>query len=155
LDSPHYFNSYELQIDKYYSTEQLQQLERMFIHNNEFPSPGAGEDEEYAENFFHSPRHLTTTIRLLNDAILSVKISNEIKLETIHKGFLSTINRRKELFEQIKQLNKKCQILHEQNESIKENNQIKFELNQQLEQNYQKQILDEQTKQNEWKKKIN
>ncbi len=154
LDSPHYFNSYELQIDKYYSTEQLQQLERMFIHNNEFPSPGAGEDEEQVENFFHSTRHLTTSIRLLNDSILSIKISNEIKLETIHQGFLSTINRRKELFEQIKQLNKQCQILHEQNQLIKENNEKKYEFNQQLERNYQQDILNEQTKQNQWKTKF-
>ena len=126
----------------------------MFTHNNELPSPGAGEDEEHAEHFFHSPRYLTTRIRLLNDSILSVKVSNEIKLETIHKGFLSTINRRKELLEQIKQLTKQCQILHEQNELSRRNNEIQFELNQQLEQNYRKQILDEQTKQNEWKKNI-
>ncbi|CAF4942816.1 unnamed protein product, partial [Rotaria socialis] len=46
LDSPHYFNSHELQIDKYYSTEQLKQLDRMFTHNHELPSLGAGEDDE-------------------------------------------------------------------------------------------------------------
>ncbi len=154
LDSPHYFNSSELQIDKYYSTEQLQQLERMFIHNHDFPSPGAGEDEEHVEYSSRSPRYLNTSIRLLNDSILSIKVSNEIKLETIHKGFLSTINRRKELLEQIKQLNKQCQIFYEQNQLIKETNQNKFELNRQFEQNYQQQILDEQNKQNEWKKKI-
>jgi len=126
----------------------------MFIHNHEFPSPGAGEDEEQVEYFSHSPRYLNMSIRLLNDSILSVKISNEIKLETIHKGFLSTINRRKELLEQIKHLNKQCQVLHEQNQIIKENNQNRLEFNNKLEKNYQQQIHDEQIKQNEWRNKI-
>ncbi|CAF5148162.1 unnamed protein product [Rotaria sp. Silwood1] len=93
-------------------------------------------------------------IRLLNDSILSVKISNEIKLETIHRGFLLTINRRKELLEQIKELNKQCQILHEKNQTIKENNQNRFQFNNKLEKNYQQQIYDEQNKQKELRKKI-
>jgi hypothetical protein len=126
----------------------------MFIHNHEFPSPGAGDDEEQVEYFSHSPRYLNMSIRLLNDSILSVKISNEIKLETIHKGFLSTINRRKELLEQIQQLNKQCQVLHETNQTIKENNQNRFQLNEKLEKNYKEQIYDEQIKQNQWRKKL-
>ena len=111
----------------------------MFINNDRFPSPGAGEDEEQIEIIFHSSRHLNTNIRLLNDWISSVKISNEIQLETIHQGFLSTINRRKELLEQIKQLNKQCQILHERNELIKETNQKRI------------QLIEEEQK--EWRKK--
>ncbi|CAF1104756.1 unnamed protein product [Rotaria sordida] len=154
LDSPHYFNSHELHIDKYYSTEQLKQLDRMFIHNHELPLPGAGEDDEHVGQFLHSRRYLNMRIRLLNDSILSVKISNEIKLETIHRGFLLTINRRKELLEQIKELNKQCQILHEKNQTIKENNQNRFQFNNKLEKIYQKQIHDEQNKQNEWREKI-
>jgi tRNA A-37 threonylcarbamoyl transferase component Bud32 len=129
-------------------------LERMLINNHELPSPGAGDDEEQVEYYSHSPRYLNMSIRLLNDSILSVKISNEIKLETIHKGFLSTINRRKELLEQIKQLNKQCQVLHEQNQIIKENNQNRLEFNIKLEKTYQQQIYDEQIKQKQWKNKI-
>jgi len=129
-------------------------LERMLIHNHELPSPGAGDDEEQVEYYSHSPRYLNMSIRLLNDSILSVKISNEIKLETIHKGFLSTIHRRKELLEQIKELNKKCQVLHEQNQIIKENNQNRLEFNIKLEKIYQQKIHDEQIKQNQWKNKI-
>jgi hypothetical protein len=129
-------------------------LERMLINNHELPSPGAGDDEEQVEYYSHSPRYLNTSIRLLNDSILSIKISNEIKLETIHKGFLSTINRRKELLEQIKQLNKQCQVLHEQNQIIKENNQNRLEFNIKLEKTYQQQIYDEQIKQKQWKNKI-
>ncbi|CAF1023562.1 unnamed protein product [Rotaria magnacalcarata] len=154
LDSPHYFNSHELQIDKYYSTEQLKQLDRMFTHNHELPSLGAGEDGEQVEQFLHSRRYLNMRIRLLNDSIESVKISNEIKLETIHQGFLLTINRRKELLEQIKELNKQCQILHEKNEAIKENNQNRLHLNSKLEKNYQQQITDQQNKQIQWRQKI-
>lgn len=154
LDSPHYFNSHELQIDKYYSTEQLKQLDRMFINNNDTSLPGSGEDYEQVEHFLRSRRYLNMRIRLLNDSILSVKISNEIKLETIHRGFLSTINRRKELLEQIKEINKKCQLLHENNEEIKENNRNRFQLNDQIEKHYQQQIRDEISKQNEWKRKI-
>ncbi|CAF4982363.1 unnamed protein product, partial [Rotaria socialis] len=106
------------------------------------------------EQFLHSRRYLNMRIRLLNDSILSVKISNEIKLETIHQGFLLTINRRKELLEQIKELNKQCQILHEKNEAIKENNQNRLHLNSKLEKNYQQQITDQQNKQIEWRQKI-
>jgi len=127
----------------------------MFIHNQDFPeSNGVGEDEEQVESFVRSRRYLTMRIRLLNDSILSINISNEIKLETIHKGFLSTINRRKELLEQIQQLNKQCQVLHETNQTIKENNQNRFQLNEQLEKNYKQQIYDEQIKQNQWRKKL-
>ncbi len=126
----------------------------MFRHNQELPLPGPGDDEEQVEYFSHSPRHLNMSIRLLTDSILSVKLSNEIKLETIHKGFLSTINRRKELLEQIQQLNKQCQVLHETNQTIKENNQNRFQLNEQLEKNYKEQIYDEQIKQNQWRKKL-
>ncbi len=155
LDSPHYFNSHELQIDKYYSTEHLKHLERLVIHNQDFPeSNGVGEDHEQVESFVHSRRYLNMRIRLLNDSILSINISNEIKLETIHKGFLSTINRRKELLEQIQQLNKQCQVLHETNQTIKENNQNRFQLNEKLEKNYKEQIYDEQIKQNQWRKKL-
>jgi len=127
----------------------------MFIHNQDFPeSNGVGEDEEQVESFVRSRRYLNMRIRLLNDSILSINISNEIKLETIHKGFLSTINRRKELLEQIQQLNKQCQVLHETNQTIKENNQNRFQLNEQLEKNYKQQIYDEQIKQNQWRKKL-
>jgi hypothetical protein len=154
LDSPHYFNSHELQIDKYYSSEQLEQLNRMILHKHELPVPGVGEDEEHVEQFLRSPRYLNMRIRLLNDSILSINISNEIKLETIHRGFLSTINRRKELLEQIKEFNKQCQILHEKNQTIKDNNQNRFQLNNKLEKTYQEYIADEQIKQNQWKQKI-
>jgi hypothetical protein len=126
----------------------------MFRHNQELPLPGPGDDEEQVEYFSHSPRHLNMSIRLLTDSILSVKLSNEIKLETIHKGFLSTIHRRKELLEQIKELNKQCQMLHEQNQIIKENNQNRLEVNHQIEENYQKDIYNEQMKQKEWRNKI-
>jgi len=127
----------------------------MFFYKNEVPRlPGAGEDDEQVEHFLKTPRHLTTRIRILNDLIFSVNISNEIKLETIHKGFLSTINRRKELLEQIKDLNKQCQIHHEKNQTIKENNQNIFQLNQNLEKDYQQQILNEQIKQKQLKEKI-
>lgn len=155
LDAPHYFNSSELQIDKYYTSEQIKLLERMFIHNSEYPSPGStNPDDEHIDSSLNSPRHLNMTVRILNDSIFSVKISNEIKLETIHKGFLSTINRRKELFEQIQYLNKQCQIFYEKNQLIKENNQKQLQINEQLERNYQQQIQDEIDKQNQWKTKL-
>lgn len=126
----------------------------MLIHKQKLPSPGAGEDEEEVECFARSPRHLNMTIRLLNDSILSAKLSNEMKLETIHKGFLATIDRRKELLEQIKQLNKQCQILHEQNQTVKENHQNRLRLNEQQEKNYQQRILDERSAQEKWKSQI-
>lgn len=127
----------------------------MFINNHDLPLPGAGDDNEHVQNYSHSPRYLNTSIRLLNDSILSVKISNEIQLETIHKGFLSTINRRKELLDKIKQLNKQCQLLHEQNQIIKDKNQNRFNENNKIEKNYQQLIFDEQNKQKQWIDKIN
>jgi len=127
----------------------------MFVHNNDYPSPGStGHDDEQIDGSLNSPRHLNMTIRILNDSIFSVKISNEIKLETIHKGFLSTINRRKELFEQIQHLNKQCQILYEKNQLIKENNRNQLTFNEDLERNYRQQIQNEIDQQNQWKIKI-
>ncbi|UJR29050.1 hypothetical protein I4U23_010265 [Adineta vaga] len=154
LDSPHYFNSHELQIEKYYATEQLKHLERMFITQPETPDCGNGEDDEHAEHVLRSRRYLTMRIRLLKDCILSINISNEIKLETIQRGFQMTMNRRKELLEEIQQLNKQCQILHEKNQSMKEMNETRLETNQNLEKTYQEQIDKEKAKQNEWKKRM-
>ena len=112
LDSPHYFNSYELQIDKYYSTEQLQYFDRILLRNRELSPLADIENGEQLEQFLHSRRFLSMHIRLLNDSIFSLKISNEIRLETIQQEFLSTINRRKELIDKIKQLHEQYQPWH-------------------------------------------
>ena len=126
----------------------------MFLKNHELPESGTNEDQEQAEQFLHSHRYLSMRVRLLNDSISSVKIANEIKLETIHRGFLFTINRRKELLEQINQLNKQCQIYREKNKILKETNQNRIQCNDKLDKDYQRQIHNERDKQNQWRKKI-
>ena len=144
LDSPHYFNSIEVQIEKYYSNEHLQHLERMLLSNSKIPLPGVGDDDEHVESYGRSYRYLNARIRLLNDSILSVKISNEIQFEILANGFHSTIERRKNLLEQIEQLNEQCQILHQRNEILKQLHQTRIQSNQILEENYRKDILDEE-----------
>lgn len=124
----------------------------MLLSNHELPVSGAGDDPEEYEYYSHSPRYLNTRIRLLNDSILSFKISNEIQLETIHQGFLSTIKRRKELLEKIQQLNEQCQYLHKQNQLIKEKNQNRLDENKKLENYYQELIQQEKAKQKQSRK---
>ena len=151
LDSPHHFNSNEVLVEKYYSTEDIHQLERMLLSNQKTPLPAVGDDEESASSFPRSSRHINMKIRLLNDSIASVKTSNEIQLQTIEKGFQSTIERRKKLLEQIEQLTEQCANLREQNEGFQRINQSRNEI---LEENYRKAILAEESEQNFWKNKL-
>lgn len=154
LDSPHYFNGHELQIDKYYSTDQLKTIERMFLQRRHQPEPAVDDDEEQTEPFLRSRRHLLTRQRLLKDSILSIKISNEIKLETIEKGFLATINRRKELLERIAQLNQQCEHLRERNSNIADTIRDRVKSNRELENRYQDELLQIRSKQERWQEKI-
>ena len=154
LDSPHYFNSNEVLIEKYYSTEHIHQLERMLLSNPKTPLPGVGDDEEHVEFYTRSYRHLNMRIRLLNDSIASVKLSNEIRLEKIAKGFQSTIERRKNLLEQIQHLTEQCQILEQRNQTFKQTNEIRIQDNEILENNYRKEIVDQDNQQIVWKNKL-
>ena len=138
LDSPHYFNSIEVQIEKYYSNEHLQQLERMLLNNSKVVLPSAGDDDEQVESYGRSYRHLNAKIRLLNDSIFSVKISNEIQFEILANGFHSTIERRKKLLEEIEQLTEQCRYLHQRNEILKQSYQTRIESNRILEENLRK-----------------
>ena len=112
------------------------------LPKKEVREPGAGEDEEQVEQFLRSRRHLWSRIRLLNDSILSIKISNEIQLETIHQGFLNTINRRKELLERIQQLTSECQMFKDKNRRIEETNEHLRDANEQLKERYERDIHD-------------
>ena len=134
-----------MEIVKYYSAEEVKQIERMAIQRRDIPEPGAGEDEEQVEKFLRSRRHLNGRIRLLNDSILSIKISNEIQLETFHQGFLNTINRRKELLERIEQLTEECRMFKEKNRRLEEYNEHRREVNEQLKERCEREIRDEQT----------
>lgn len=154
LDSPHYFNSNEIQSEKYYSNEHIQQVERMLLSNSKQTLSAVGGDDEHVDFSTRSYRHLNMKIRLLNDSIVSVKTSNDIQLETIEKGFQSTINRRKILLEQIQELNEQCQRIHQQNQFLKQNNQIRLEENQKLEMNYRNELIKEENQQMISKKKF-
>lgn len=132
----------------------MKHIERLFTTTPEAPDLSAGIDEEHVEHVLHSRRYLNMRIRLLKDSIFSVSVANEIKLETIQRGFQTTIERRKELLDQIQQLNKQCQILHEKNQSLKEMNDSRVTINENLDKIYEEQIREEQLKQDEWKQKI-
>lgn len=91
----------------------------MIFHHHRLPNRSIDEDEEQAnEHFLRSRSYLLMRLRLLKDSQLSMKISNEIKMETIEKGFLATIQRRKELLERIQQLNQQCRMLREKNHRL-------------------------------------
>ena len=147
LDSPHYFNSHELQIDKYYSRAQVKHIERMHSQQHESSEwDAAADDEGEGEQSRHSARYLHMRLRLLNDSILSTSISNEIQLETIHKGFLATIDRRKELLEQIRHLTQQCQLFTEKNENLRQYNRNRLQSNSKLQEDYEQRIRDEKLK---------
>lgn len=144
LDSPHYFNSIEVQIEKYYSNEHLQQLERMLLNNSKVSLPSVDEGDEHVESSGRSCRYLNAKIRLLNDSIFSVRISNEIQFEILANGFHSTIERRKNLLEQIQHLTEQCRILLQRNDVLKQLHQTRIESNEILEENYRKEIVDQE-----------
>lgn len=131
----------------------MTQLERLCTHWHDHSDSG-GADGESDEPFFHSRRHLNMRIRLLQDSILASQISNEVKLETMHRGFLATIDRRKELLEQIQQLNKQCQLLHEKNQNLREMSDERARATVQLESSYRERIDEQRAKQIDWEEKI-
>ena len=155
LDSPHSFSGQELRIDKYYSAAQLKAIERISFQHHRSPDRSVhDEDEEATEHFRHSRRYIQMRIRLLKDSTLAIKISNEIKLDTIEKGFLATIQRRKELLERIQQLNEQCRIVRDKNDPLSQLVRQRFEENDQLEKDYREDLRRILEEQNQCKEKL-
>ena len=126
----------------------------MHSHSQDSLEWDAGDDGDHTEQLRRSARYLHMRIRLLNDSILSTSISNEIQLETIHKGFLATIDRRKKLLEQIRHLNDQCQCFAEKNENLRRYNRDRLQSNAKLQEYYEQQIRDETMKLSESRKTI-